>query len=89
MRVGSRIGAAMVVLAAAGFFLAACETVIDPATGATRVTVTLPGTTAHGERLDEQWQRCIAFNSESVCRRRLAGGPQRAPFAPEYTSEER
>lgn len=49
--------------------LAACETVIDPGTGQTTLRTTLPGTAAHGERLNERWQRCLLINPKSTCSR--------------------
>jgi hypothetical protein len=50
-----------------------CEQTIDPATGNRTTSVTVPGTAAHGERLEERWRQCLQSNPESLCARRLPG----------------
>ena len=55
--------------------LAACETAIDPSTGATQTRLTLPFTAANAERAEAQWRQCVQFRSESYCARNLPGGP--------------
>jgi hypothetical protein len=63
--------------------LAACETGIDPSTGQTSLRTTLPGTAAHGERLNERWQRCLLINPKSTCTRlHPQARPTRAATSP-------
>ena len=54
--------------------LAGCETTIDPASGQTQTTWTLPLTQANAEAAEQQWQQCVQFASESYCERTLPGG---------------
>jgi hypothetical protein len=54
--------------------LTACEKTIEPATGERTTRVTIPGTSAHGVRMEERWRRCLVSNPESLCARRLPGG---------------
>jgi hypothetical protein len=49
----------------------ACEAAVEPTTGERSFQVTIPGTAAHGDRLEDQWERCLRFRSPSVCSRRL------------------
>lgn len=72
MRGMSTLGAAVIMLTAA-FVSSGCEKTIDPATGDRTARMTVPGTAAHGERLDERWRRCLSFRSQSTCQRRLPG----------------
>lgn len=51
-----------------------CDKTIDPASGDRTMRVTIPGTTGHGERLDERWRECVANNPVSLCDRRFPGG---------------
>ena len=50
--------------------VAGCETRIDKDTGRQTTNITIPGTTAHGFRMQDRWNRCMEFYSESYCRRR-------------------
>lgn len=64
---------------------AACEKTMDPSTGERTTRMTIPGTAAHGERMEERWRRCLLFNPESLCARRLPGerpGSGPAPLSP-------
>jgi hypothetical protein len=54
--------------------LAACETTIDPATGQTQTTWTLPLTQSNAEAAEQQWQQCVLYSSESYCERTLPDG---------------
>ena len=50
--------------------LAGCETRIDKETGKQTTNVTIPGTTVHGFRMQDRWNRCMEFHSRSYCERR-------------------
>jgi|GEM_PF-4374153 hypothetical protein len=69
--------AAAVCLVIAAAFLSSCEMEVDPESGnqTIRPTIpaTLPMTAAHGERLEERWQRCMRFYSRTVCDQRVRG----------------
>jgi hypothetical protein len=54
--------------------LSACETGIDPVTGATRTRLTLPLTQAAAESAERRWWECVQFRSESWCERNLPNG---------------
>ena len=54
-----------------------CETTIDPATGQTQTTWTLPLTQANAEAAEQQWQQCVLYSSESYCERTLLDGRPR------------
>lgn len=60
----------------------ACEKTVDPATGERTIRMTVPGTAAHGERMEERWRRCLLFNPESLCARRLPGERPGSGLAP-------
>jgi hypothetical protein len=70
--VSKGIGPPVCLLALIGL-VAACEKTMDPATGERTIRVTMPGTAAHGGRMEERWRRCLLFNPESLCARRLPG----------------
>jgi hypothetical protein len=70
--------------------MSACETVVDPATGAAATRWTLPGTAANAEAAQERWERCVQFRSESFCERNLPGGrpPGQAGLVPEMVARD-
>ena len=51
-----------------------CDKTIDPAAGEANIRLTLPGSTAHGARLDQRWEQCVQNNPPSLCDRRFPGG---------------
>jgi hypothetical protein len=79
--IGTRIGPVLSLLALMSL-VTACEKTMEPATGERTTRVTIPGTAAHGERIEERWRRCLLFNPESLCARRVPGGrPDGGPGA--------
>ena len=70
--------------------LAACDTVVDPATGAAQTRWTLPGTQANAQAAQERWDRCLQFRSQSFCERNLPGGrpPGQVGPVPELVERE-
>ena len=54
-------------------FVTGCETRIDPNTGRQSTVVTVPGTAAHGARMEERWRQCTEYYSPTVCERRHRG----------------
>jgi len=54
----------------------ACETRVDKETGERTTRSSLPTTEAAGQSWEARWQRCIEFNSRTVCERRMGRPPQ-------------
>ena len=58
-------------IACAALLLAAgCEMKVDKETGRQTTNITIPGTAAHGFRMEDRWNRCMEFHSASYCQRR-------------------
>lgn len=68
MRLGMSVGALVAVGLAAG-----CQKTVDPRTGEGDIRLSVPMTSSHGERLNQQWEECVRFRSVSACERRLPG----------------
>lgn len=62
--------------------IAACDTTINPRTGESNVRFTLPGTAANEAAFREQWERCVAFGSQSQCAKRFGGRTPSNTFVP-------
>lgn len=74
--------AAFVVGLGLAILIAACDTTIDPRTGESNVRFTLPGTAANEASFQEQWDRCVAFGSQSQCAKRFNGRTPSNRFVP-------
>jgi hypothetical protein len=61
-----------------------CEQTVAPAADERVFRVTIPGTAAHGERLEERWRECLRVHSSTVCERRFRAG--RPPGASVFDS---
>lgn len=68
MRLGMTVGALVAVGLAAG-----CQKTVDPRTGEGNIRLSVPMTSRHGERLNQQWEECVRFRSVSACERRFPG----------------
>lgn len=62
--------------------LAACDATVDPRTGESNLRLTLPGTAANEASFQQQWDRCVAFGSESQCAKRFGGRTPSNRFIP-------
>ncbi len=56
-----------------GGLVAACDKQVDVRSGERDMQLTLPGTRAHGERLDARMRECLRWNPPSLCERRHPG----------------
>ncbi len=68
--------------------LAACDKQVDVRSGDRAMQLTLPGTRAHGARLEARVQECLRWNPPSLCDQRHPGarsdgGPVTDAAAPE------